>query len=1011
MAIFAAGIVWDPREPLPPELEHLHRKPHNPSYHTHIQTEQTPFPIIPFSGASLKEFPDNVVKEPTRNVLPPLSISIDGHIVGDTAKVTVSQVFWNNADVTIPRASYVFPLPNGCTVTSFSCRVGRNKVLRAKVKPKKEAQEAFQKAVAMRNTAALLEQNTPEIFTASLGNIPANTRLEAKLTYVSLLKRQFSQEKNITTFSIPTAIAGRYGNAPVDIAGGLAGKNPHAFTLQLEVMEAEKIVEVKSETHKIHLENGTEKGKASNWKELFGQNDRSRTDVAVVKLDSDQGYLQEDFILTIESSSASKTDKPHAWIESHPSLENQKAVMITIPSSFMEDKGASQTGEIIFLVDRSGSMADKIDAVKSSLRFFLKGIPVGRKFNIWSFGSNYEKLWPISQVYGSESLQLALDHVEEQFKADMGGTELLPALEAILRNRDISCPCDVVVLTDGEVWRLDETLSLVQNTRSISQGEVRFFSLGIGAHVSHALVQGIASRGGGYSEVIPKASLGGWEDRLVSMLKAALTSHIDTFKIKVNDSEDYDQYITSPDKLRYLNPFQGNRIYLLSKPNTPVDQLKSITIEIIKPNGDQELTDITMTTLLNPDTTIHGLAARAILDDMEHSANETILPYQKRSLKQAQAEELACRFSLVSSWTSFFLQEEKCELGDDDQLISSIPVQDATDSLVLLQRRGASRRPIKDSYGIAGFCGFDSYTSVPGPIYDPLVEDAFDPTIEDRTPRHDYDMSYRSPITPEMTVRDRCMVYPSEQMTDQIYNRYSTAEELNSNRKLAMSYKHAKKPSSPVSRKLGEAALGKIRSLITMLRPSGSRKTPPASLTDKSCLSGDMTKQNSNQQQAKSTSKADGETLGRHKKFVADLLTYQNFDGSIKVDASRILGPSLAAVAQEIETHIIKNSIVSDTSSATLAYTIVAVVILERDLSDCKDLWHLMRMKAVNYIAAQIGKESKKDEMIKFTEERLAGKELPLSDAATDSTAQVTEVTVDLNPQPERVVVQVAPID
>ncbi|OTA62298.1 VIT-domain-containing protein, partial [Hypoxylon sp. EC38] len=691
MAIFAAGIVWDPREPLPPEFNHLGGKHHNLSYHTHIQTNQAPSSVIPFPGTSLKEFPDNVVKEPTRNVLPPLSISIDGHIVGDTAKVTVSQVFWNNSDVTIPQASYVFPLPNGCTVTSFSCRVGRNKILRAKVKPKKEAQEAFQKAVAMHNTAALLEQNTPEIFTASVGNIPANTRIEANVTYVTLLKRQFSQEKNITTFSIPTAIANRYGNAPVDIAGRVGGAAAHAFNLQLEVMEAEKIVEIKSETHKIHIENGPEKGKASNWKDLSGQRDGSSIDVAVVKLDSNQGYLQEDFILTIESSSASKTDKPHAWIESHPSLENQKAVMITIPSSFMEDKGASQTGEVIFLVDRSGSMADKIDAVRSSLRFFLKGIPVGRKFNIWSFGSNYERLWPTSQVYSSESLQLALYHIEQQLKADMGGTELFQALEAMLQSRDTSCPCDVVILTDGEVWRLDETLSLVQNTRSISQGEVRFFSLGIGAHVSHALVQGIASRGGGYSEVIPKASLGGWEDRLVSMLKAALTSHIDTLKIKVNDSEDYDQYLTSPAKLlgRYINPFQGNRIYLLSKPDTAVDHLKNITIEVIKPNGDQELIDITMTILQKPDTTIHSLAARAILNDMEHSANETILPNHKRSLKQAQAEELGCRFSLLSRWTSFFLQEEKCELGEDDQLISSIPVQDAADGLVLLQRRGA----------------------------------------------------------------------------------------------------------------------------------------------------------------------------------------------------------------------------------------------------------------------------------------------------------------------------------
>jgi len=46
----------------------------------------------------------------------------------------------------------------------------------------------------------------------------------------------------------------------------------------------------------------------------------------------------------------------------------------------------------------------------------------------------------------------------------------------------------------------------------MSEGMVRFFSLGIGAAVSYELVEGIAKAGGGYAEVITSASGGGWED-------------------------------------------------------------------------------------------------------------------------------------------------------------------------------------------------------------------------------------------------------------------------------------------------------------------------------------------------------------------------------------------------------------------------------------------------------------------------------------------------------------------
>jgi len=59
----------------------------------------------------------------------------------------------------------------------------------------------------------------------------------------------------------------------------------------------------------------------------------------------------------------------------------------------------------------------------------------------------------------------ALRYVETRFYADMGGTELLLALKAVMESRDSNRGMEVVVLTDGEVWELEETVAFVERSR------------------------------------------------------------------------------------------------------------------------------------------------------------------------------------------------------------------------------------------------------------------------------------------------------------------------------------------------------------------------------------------------------------------------------------------------------------------------------------------------------------------------------------------------------------------
>jgi Vault protein inter-alpha-trypsin domain/von Willebrand factor type A domain len=565
------GIYWDPREPIPPEIRRQldlereiaglqHRRtrdfglrlqnirvPDRREYRRPVvqeaevpqdRPEPAPQPVQPRGQA------DDYVDLPSDDgFLPPVSASVRAQLIQDTAKVSVNQLFVNGSSCVIPKASYTFPLPHSCTVVDFVCRVGSDKILKGKVKPKEEARNAFDSTVRRNETAGLLDQNTPEIFTTTLGNIPANARLKIEISFIVLLKYNFEADNGITTFTLPTYIAPRFGTPPRSLRQALrTSTNLRSLTVEVNVLAAEVMESITSSSHDISVEMGVGGRACQTWREFVQSGQREDPKSALVHLPETVTHLERDFVLKIRTRPDAGMEGPHACVETHPDLENHRAVMLTIPPDFMlrsqTRAGNGNNGEIIFVADRSGSMTDKIVALKSAMEFFLKGIPAireERQFNIWCFGSDYEYLWPRSRAYSNRSMQDALAYVSHSFNANMGGTKLLPALKAVAATRGPYRATDIVTLTDGEVWDLDETLDFVERTRRDSDGRVRFFCLGIGAAVSHALVEGIAKLGGGYAEVIPVASQGGWESRVVAVLKAALTGHIGPISVEMED--------------------------------------------------------------------------------------------------------------------------------------------------------------------------------------------------------------------------------------------------------------------------------------------------------------------------------------------------------------------------------------------------------------------------------------------------------------------------------------------
>jgi len=104
---------------------------------------------------------------------------------------------------------------------------------------------------------------------------------------------------------------------------------------------------------------------------------------------------------------------------------------------------------------------------------------------------------------------------------------------------------------------------------------------------------------------------------------------------------------------------------------------------------------ISVITLEKKDTTLHKLAARSLLDDLEqgrsqiHVGSNKPLPgsWAETSQIRLRAEEIACKWSLVSKWTSFFLVEEPSVAEEGDAIMEGVTnVKQSSEDL--LQTRG-----------------------------------------------------------------------------------------------------------------------------------------------------------------------------------------------------------------------------------------------------------------------------------------------------------------------------------
>jgi len=720
---------FDPREPPPPEF--YSRGPHINHVNSAEYRVDTRDPYTaPVNGKSVSSLQSS---EPI--FLPPSGTSLKIQIINDTASIALEHVFNNPTATKMKKAHYQFPLPHESAITDFQCTIGNDIVLNGVAKPREQAQQIFDHEVANNRSAGLVQQDTNEIFKTSLGQIPPHARVVVNLSFILLLKHNFIAVDSVssTTLSIPTFIAPRYGDAPVNILQ--TGPSTGTLSIEVDVLAADEIISIDSDSHEIAVDRGAKRQQCQRWADFIAASESLEQlpdpRAATARLAGDTAFLDKDFVLCIKSRLAMGREEPLACMEIHPSLPNHRAMMITLPTEFISrNLKINDSGEMVFLADCSGSMEDKLAGLRSAMERFIQGVPDSFSFNIWTFGSSYRSLWPRSRESSQSSKSEASAYVRT-VNADMGGTELLPALQAIVSAWDRSKTIDIITVTDGEVWRHRETLDFVSVSRGNSEGRARFSALGIGNAVSHELVEGIAQAGGGYAEIIPAVKQDSWESRMDAVLAASLTGHGSSVHVELDNHAEA-QVTTSPIQepentpptvqrspldMSTLSPCNRLRIfYLFEGSSGPA--CKSVIIKIRRSTtGDEIRTTIPVRVLQNSDEKIHKFAVRALLGDLERGKSrvqQRPVPWTaaaKENVTREEGERLGCKWSLVSKWTSFVAIKEVATAIDGKQEVASPNVQKAADQdqLGLLRPRGPrqSRQQMPLLGFIDGGYGYD----------------------------------------------------------------------------------------------------------------------------------------------------------------------------------------------------------------------------------------------------------------------------------------------------------------
>ncbi|MCX4247572.1 VIT domain-containing protein [Paraliomyxa miuraensis] len=502
----APALATDPSEPQVHEHEHEHEERRTARAADRLGRSATSpawtGPDEPEDGLYARTAPGSLPElcDAKGVPLPLRHTDVQADLRGHVAEVRVRQTFHNAAKRPI-EVVYTFPLPENSAVADMRMTIGE-RTIHSEVHERKAARNTYEHARAQGHTAALLEQERPNIFTHSVANIAPGEDVEVELRYLQTL----TYDEGAYEYVFPMVVGPRF--MPGEPTGRpQSGTGTHLDTTV--VPDAARISPPilghgERDGDDISISVTADAGlPIVSWSapthDVVAQARDGRLSLALARHDS---VPNRDFVLRYRVAGA----EPRATAFFGPT--NAKGdghyLMIAYPPHADVDAEVGRR-ELVFVVDRSGSMSgEPLALAKQTVRELLSHLRPVDTFDVVGFASGTERLFGRPRPANAENLVTALAFIDEMVGG--GGTMMNDAVQASLSD-EVARGFNryVLFLTDGYVGNEDQILAGARGLveRIARRGQVaRVFGIGIGSSPNRYLIDGLAEAGNGAARTI-----------------------------------------------------------------------------------------------------------------------------------------------------------------------------------------------------------------------------------------------------------------------------------------------------------------------------------------------------------------------------------------------------------------------------------------------------------------------------------------------------------------------------
>ena len=447
-------------------------------------------PTAPDGAARFRPWPIPIPR-PLPPFLPPIqglltieAVHVHADITGGVARTEVEQIWRNDTD-RAQEGSYLFPLPEGASITDFALYDGDRK-LDGQLLDKDQAAGTYESIVRRQRDPALLRYVGRGAYEVKLYPVPAHATRRITLHYVQ-----------------PLAAEGSGGTRRFQCAflsGG--GQAPRTATVKVKLADPDALASVYSPTHEVSIKRTTDRTATVSW-------------------EAKEGRVPTDFLLYYGTAQhtpvglsllAYNVSLPHAQTAVYtPGMSEGKRdsgyFLLLAAPTLMQPGQVAPPRRLVLTLDRSGSMGgDKIDQARNALIYVLKRLRPQDQFNVLTFSDSVDKfsdagLLPATPANITRALAFVRDIRAE------GSTNIDEALQATLKQfptADDGRSNMTIFLTDG-LPTVGETNQnkITEAARLLSRPRhVRLFDFGVGYDVDVPFLDRLAEANRGDSDYV-----------------------------------------------------------------------------------------------------------------------------------------------------------------------------------------------------------------------------------------------------------------------------------------------------------------------------------------------------------------------------------------------------------------------------------------------------------------------------------------------------------------------------